>query len=117
MAGPVSSAPTVRSRRGARSATRWGLGFTLGGTVFAASYAGMRLLSLVRGEPSFGEVVLAASTPFYARCGIAALQAGIVALITGLAFDDERAEAVLRWAPIWMPLVVLPLTLAMVGFP
>jgi hypothetical protein len=109
--------PQVRARRRPRAAVRWGAGFAVGGVVCAVSYAVLRLVSLARGEPSFSEVVMAGTTAFYWRCALAALQGAVAGLLAWAGLGDDHAEQVLRWAPIWIPLVVLPLALAMVGFP
>ncbi|MEQ1567602.1 MAG: hypothetical protein ABMA64_18310, partial [Myxococcota bacterium] len=76
-----------------------------------------RVASLARGEAALSEVVLAGSTAFYWRCGLTALHAAVAAALVGFGVPEARAEVALRYAPIWVPGVVLPLVLVLVGFP
>ncbi|MCA9491162.1 MAG: hypothetical protein KC621_14630 [Myxococcales bacterium] len=108
------TARMVSSRdRGAPAA----LGLTLASTVFVASYAGQRLWSALRGEPDWTEIIVSAHTPYYWRCGVALLQGGLVGLAAGLGTSTELAATVLRFAPVWVPAVVLPMALAMAAVP
>lgn len=115
--GTLTPAPRVVQKRWPGSSVRWGLALTSAGTAFAVSYAAQRLLSWVHGEPDFGQVVMSGSTPLYWRCGLALLHAAIVAALVRIGVDEDRAEVALRYAPIWVPLAVLPLALALVGIP
>jgi hypothetical protein len=107
---------TVR-RRPAKSSAAWGLASTAAAATFVVSYAGQRLWSLGTPQPDPTEAILLGHTPFYWRCGVALLQAALVASMIGAAVDDDRAAAALRWAPVWLPAIVLPLALLMVAFP
>lgn len=106
-----------RPRRAPYAHTSWGLAVAVAAAIFSASYTGQRLLSLAMGEPAPGQVVITGHTPYYWRVGLALLHALIVLALVRLAIDNERAEKVLRWAPVWIPCVVLPLALILVGLP
>lgn len=93
------------------------LGLTLASTVFVASYAAQRLWSAVRGDPDWTEMIVSAHTPYYWRCAVALLQATLVGTAAGLGVSSELAASVLRFAPVWVPAVVIPLALAMAAVP
>ena len=113
----VTPMPRVTQKRWPGGSAAWGLAFASAGTALAVSYSVQRLLSWARGEPSFGSVVLMGSTPFYWRCGVALLQAAVVGALVRIGVPEARAEIALRYAPIWIPLLVLPLALLLVGIP
>lgn len=90
---------------------------TVGGTVFVVSYAVQRLFALGAGLPNPSALELDAWPPYYWRCALALVHAVVAIPIVGLPIDDDQGTAILRWAPLWMPAVVLPMALLMVGFP
>lgn len=96
---------------------RWGLAITAGACAIAVSYALQRLGSAWTGEVHFTQVVQQAHIPYYWRCGLAALHGAVVTATVGLWVDHDRAVVALRFAPVWVPLLVLPLALAMVAVP
>ena len=99
------------------SASRVGLAATSAAAVFAVSYGLQRLWALGTPQPDPTEAVLLGHTPFYWRCGLALLQGLVVAALAYGGLDDDDAEKVLRWAPVWLPGLVLPFALLMVAFP
>jgi hypothetical protein len=108
---------THRHRARAGRSARWGLAISLAATTFVASYGLQRLWARAAGEVSWTDVIAQAHVPFYWRVGVAALHAAIVASLLGLAFDDLQASRALRWTPLLVSVVVLPLALAMVAVP
>ncbi len=94
-----------------------GLGVTLAATTFATSYALQRLASALVGEPAWTTIVYQEHVPYYWRVGVAALHALIVGVAVGLGVREERAAWLLQWTPLLVPLVTLPLALAMVAVP
>ncbi|MEQ1508106.1 MAG: hypothetical protein ABMB14_38105 [Myxococcota bacterium] len=107
----------VQRRRAPHSATRWALAVTVAAVVFVGSYAIQRLARLAFAEADPTAVVLLATTPFYWRVGLALVHAGIAVPLVGFAIDDDQAVPLLRFAPLWVPCLVLPLALLMVAFP
>lgn len=95
--------------RGARPA----LGAAAFALVAVASYTLQRLWSWWGGEPSFGEIVASAHTPYYWRAAVAALHGLAVGLLAGFGLDEEAAGAWLARVPWLVVAVVLPCALAM----
>lgn len=106
-----------RPRHAAGRSARAGLAVACAATTVAVSYALQRLGAWALGEPPMGVILAQAHTPYLWRLALAALHGGVVGLAIGLALDEERAAGVLRWAPLLIPAVVLPLALAMVAAP
>lgn len=105
---------TVRSREGNSPAA---FGVTLATTVFVASYAAQRLWAAWGGEPDWTQFVVRYDTPYYWRSGLALLHACVAGTFAGLATGPELASTALRFAPVWVPAVVLPLALSMAAVP
>lgn len=112
-----SFAPRRRARRAPHAQTSWGLAVAVASVIFCVSYAAQRLFSFAMGEPAPGTVIQIGHTPYYWRLIIAVLHAAISLAFAKLAIDDHRAEDILRFAPMWVPCVVLPLALLLVGLP
>lgn len=110
------STPRSNSVAAGRSA-RWGLAITVGASAVAVSYALQRLGSASSGEADWTQVMRQAHVPYYWRCALALLHGVTIAAMAGWAVDHDRAVVALRFAPVWVPLVVLPLALAMVAVP
>lgn len=106
-----------KPRRAPYSETSWALALSVAAVVCCASYSLQRLFSLVSGEPEPGTVIAIGHTPYYWRVGISLLHAVIALSIAKLAIGNDRAEDILRFAPLWVPCLVLPFALAMVGLP
>jgi hypothetical protein len=96
---------------------RWGLALAVGACTIAVSYALQRLGAAWSGEPDWTQISQQAHVPFFWRCGLAALHGATTTALAALAVDHDRAVVALRFAPVWVPLVVLPLALAMVAVP
>ena len=111
----MSDTPPIRhdDPRGAR----WGLAAAIGACTFVLSYAAQRLVAFRTGTPDWTGDVNVAHIPYYWRCALALLQAGIVASVVSLAVGDARAERVLRWSEGWVPVLVLMAAIAMVLVP
>jgi hypothetical protein len=106
-----------RPKRAPYAHASWGLAATIAPTAFCASYALQRLLSLLLGEPDPMSVAVVGHTPYYWRVALALLHALIAMAIVKIGVNNDRAESVLRFAPMWVPCVVLPLALVLVGLP
>ena len=110
------STPRSGTVAAGRSA-RWGLAIAAGACAIAVSYALQRLASAWAGEPDWTQITRQAHISFYWRCGLALLHGLTITSLVGVAVDHDRAVVVLRFAPVWVPLLVLPLALAMVAVP
>jgi hypothetical protein len=107
----------VRPKRAPYAHASWGLAVTAAATTFCASYALQRLLSLLLGEPDATSAAVVGHTPYYWRVSLALLHALIALALVKLGVNNDRAETALRFAPMWVPCVVLPLALLLVGLP
>ena len=96
---------------------RWGLAVAAGACAIAVSYALQRLGAAWGGEPDWRQITQQAHVPYYWRCALAALHGAVITATVGLWVDHDRAVVALRFAPVWVPLLVLPLALAMVAVP
>jgi hypothetical protein len=105
---------TVRSRDAGQPAA---FGVTLGSTVFVASYALQRLWAAWSGDEDWARYVVQYETPYYWRSGFALLHATVAGTIAGLGTRADLAATALRFAPLWVPAVVLPLALSMAVIP
>lgn len=115
MALRLTSRP--RKRVAPYSAVRWALAATVAASVFSLVYVFQRLVGLAFLEPDRATAVMVGDTALVGRCVIAWALALVGFGAVGLAIDDEHAAPLLRWAPLWLPLVVLPLALVLVAFP
>jgi hypothetical protein len=100
-----------------RRREKWALGFTVGAVVFVASYGGQRLFGLLAGEPTVGDVIRTAHTPFFWRVALAALHAALAVPLAALLVPEAWARPLLRFGPLWVIGPVMVLALAMVAFP
>lgn len=94
-----------------------GLALTLTATTCAASYALQRLLSALQGEPAWTEILAQEHVPYTWRVALALLNGVTVGAAVGLGVREDRAALLLQWTPLLVPLVTLPLALAMVAVP
>ena len=83
-------------------------------SIFAAL---QRLASAWAGEPAWTDILFQEHTPFHWRVAMALVHGLTVGAAFGLGFSEERAGRALTWAVLLVPLVVLPLALAMVAVP
>lgn len=105
---------TVRSREAGSPAA---FGVTLASTTFVASYALQRLWAAWGAEADWTQLVVQYDTPYYWRSALALLHAVVAGAVAALGTGPELAATALRFAPVWVPAVVLPLALSMAAVP
>lgn len=89
----------------------------LAATTFVASYAIQRLVASTQPEPPAHLVMAVEHIPYYWRVYVAVFHALALAILAGFGLRAHHADAVLRYAHVWVPGVAIPSMIAMVLVP